>query len=80
MTNNVIDMKPIDELMDNADLGFNRILAQVRTKEDAELVLDMLENITTIFIKECFSSLSYERLASCKKKIRKILKKRNRDA
>ena len=44
MTNNIIDMKPMDDLMDSIDLIFNRVLAQVKTEEDVELVRDMLFN------------------------------------
>ena len=44
MTSNVIDMKHMDDLMDSIDLIFSRVLAQVTTEEDVELVRDMLVN------------------------------------
>ncbi len=78
MTNNIIHLSSIDSLIDTIDEMFSGILRQTTTREDAEVILDALENNIVIFIDEHSSLLPYERLKCFKKKIKKTLKKRRR--
>jgi len=75
MNENVVNLSHMDTLMDDIDKMFCRILSQVKSREDAILVIDMLENNTVTCIEECHSFLPYGRIVSFKKAIKKAIKK-----